>query len=431
MLSISTKYALKCLFRHPRRTFLSVLGVAIGCASCLISISFVRGEGELFMRSVAETGTGHLRIAPKGWDRLRENNLRVDNWRAELDAVRAMKGVRVATPRARANGLLAAGTRTVGVEVGGVDPRTEPESNRLVRGKPEGRYLETQDAGSVEIAAFVGKAVAERLDVEIDDSVVLTVSDAEGVMQQAMLRLVGLVSTGSDEIDATICQVPLADLERLTGRSGAGEIVVLLRNHKLVERFAAKLRGSPSRAGRGGPAGSTTLSGRRGNEVLTWYQISPEMADAVTIDETFTWLTVGIVVFLVFLGITSAQLTAVLQRRREFAVLSALGMKGGQLVRVMFLEGFVIGLAGTALGLLLTLPVVYLLATKGVDLAAVSGEGMQVMSGVLIEPILYGDMGWWLVPYGIVISFLSTLLASIYPAWFAVKTDPAAALRAV
>ena len=418
MLSISTRYALKCLLRHPRRTFLSVLGVAIGCASCLISISFVRGEGELFMRSVAETGTGHLRIAPKGWDKLRENNLRVDNWRAELDAVRAMKGVRVATPRARTNALLAAGTRTVGVEVVGVDPRTEPESNRLVSGKPEGRYLETEDAGSVEIAAVVGKAVAERLDVEIDDAVVLTVSDAEGVMQQAMLRIVGLFSTGSDEIDATICQVPLEDLERLTGRSGAGEIVVLLENHKLVERFVAELRGAPSRAGRGG------------NEVLTWYQISPEMADAVTIDESFTWLTVGIVVFLVFLGITSAQLTAVLQRRREFAVLSAVGMKGGQLVRVMFVEGFLIGLAGTVLGLLLTFPVVYLLATKGVDLAALAGVEGQVMSGVLIEPILYGDMGWWLVPYGIVVSFLSTLLASIYPAWFAARTDPAAALRA-
>ncbi len=421
MLSISTRYALKCLLRHPRRTFLSVLGVAIGCASSLVAISFVRGEGELFMRSVAETGTGHLRIAPKGWDGLRENNLRVDNWEAELRAVRAMEGVRLATPRARTNGLLGAGTRTVGLEVVGVDPRTERESNRLVRGKPEGRYLRTGDqerpgstgAGSLEIAAVVGKAVAERLDVEVDDAVVLTVSDAEGVMQQAMLRIVGLVSTGSDEIDATICQVPLADLERLSGRSGAGEIVVLLKNHKQVERFVAKLRGA--------------LKG--GNEVLTWDQISPEMADVVTIDESFTWLTVAIVIFLVFLGITSAQLTAVLQRRREFAVLSAIGMKGGQLVRVMLFEGFLIGLIGTALGLLLTLPPVYLLATKGVDLTAFTGEGTQVMSGVLIEPILYGDMGWWLVPYGIVVSFLSTLLASIYPAWFATRIDPAAALR--
>jgi putative ABC transport system permease protein len=418
MLSISTRYALKSLLRHPRRTFLSVLGVGIGCASCLVAISFVRGEGELFMRSVAETGTGHLRIAPKAWDRLRENNLRVADWRSELDAVRAMEGVRVATPRARANALVAAGTRTVGVEVVGVDPSTEPESNRLVRGEPEGRYLRAEDAGSVEIAAVVGEAVAERLAVAIDDLAVLTVSDAEGVMQQAMLRIVGLFATGSDEIDATICQVPLADLERLTGRSGPGEIVVLLENHKLVERFAAKLRAAPSRAEGGG------------NEVLAWHQVSPEMADAVTIDESFTWLTVVIVVFLVFLGITSAQLTAVLQRRREFAVLSAVGMKGGQLVRVMFLEGFLIGLAGTALGLLLTLPLVYHMATAGLDLADFAGEGTQVMSGVLIEPVLYGDMGWYLVPYGIVISFLSTLLASIYPARFAARTDPAAALRA-
>ena len=223
MLSISTRYALKSLLRHPRRTFLSVLGVAIGCASSLVSISFVRGEGELFMRSVAETGTGHLRIAPKGWDRLRENNLRVDNWRSELDAVRAMKGVRVATPRARTNGLLAAGTRTVGFEVVGVDPLTEPESNRLVRGEPEGRYLKAEDAGAPQIAAVVGKAVAERLEVEIDDAVVLTVSDAEGVMQQAMLRIVGLVSTGSDAQRRAAVDILVDTRRRLYGVLADGD----------------------------------------------------------------------------------------------------------------------------------------------------------------------------------------------------------------
>ena len=167
------------------------------------------------------------------------------------------------------------------------------------------------------------------------------------------------------------------------------------------------------------------------NDVLTWGEVSPELRDGVEIDESFAWLTVGIVVILVLLGIASAQLTAVLERRREFAVLSALGMKGGQMVRLMLLEGFIVGLAGAALGLILTLPPVYLMATYGVDLRLFVGEEGLSMSGVLFEPILYGDMGWWLVPYALVVSLVATVLASIYPAWFAVRTDPASALRAV
>lgn len=397
-----------------------MLGVAIGCASSLVTISFIRGEGELIIRAAAETGTGHLRIAPKGWRRRRENDLRVDSWQAELEAVRAMDGVRVATPRARANGLLAAGTRLVGVEIVGVDPRTEQASNRLVRDVAAGRYLRPGDAGSTLIETVVGKTIADRLAVELDDELVLTMSDADGEMCSGLLLIVGLVSTGSREIDAGICQIPLADLERLTGREGAGEIAILLE-----DRAAAGARLDAFAEGLLGKAGA----GLRGdNDVLTWADISPSLRDGVQIDESFAWLTVGIVVVLVLIGIASAQLTAVLERRREFAVLSALGMKSGHIVRLMFLEGLVVGVAGAVLGLVLTMPPVYLMARYGVDLRWFM-EGDLVMSDVLLEPILYGDMGWWLVPYALGISLVATILASIYPAWFAVKTDPASALR--
>lgn len=411
--SVSTKYAVRSLLRQRRRTVLSVLGVAIACMSSLVTISYVRGEGELIIRAAAENGTGHVRIAPKGWTRRHDNDLRVEEWRAELERVRSMGGVKVATPRARADGLLAFGNRTAVAEIVGVDPATEQASNRLVREVAVGRYLQVEDTGSPLIETVLGKTIADRLDVELDDELVLTMSDADGEVRSFLLRIVGLVSTGSREIDETICQIALSDLERLTGRKGAGEIAILLKDHRRLVAFAEEIR-----------------VGLRGdNDILTWADVSPELRDGLAIDEGFTVLTVGIVVILAFLGITSSQLTAVLERRREFAVLSALGMKGRQMVRLVLLEGLLVGLAGAAMGLVLTLPPVYLLARYGIDLRWFAGEEGLAMSNVLLEPILYGDMGLWLVPYALAISLVATVVASIYPAWFAVNTDPASALR--
>jgi lipoprotein-releasing system permease protein len=163
--------------------------------------------------------------------------------------------------------------------------------------------------------------------------------------------------------------------------------------------------------------------------VVTWKDIMPEMASGVKIDETWTKLIVGIIMIVAFLGIASAQLAAVLERRREFAVLAALGMKNGRLVYVMVVEGLILGLFGAVVGLVLGGAAAYYIATEGIDFTKFYGEGDWSMSNVLIDPIFYGEFGWWLIPLAFVLALSATLLSSIYPAWYASRTDPATALR--
>jgi len=79
--------------------------------------------------------------------------------------------------------------------------------------------------------------------------------------------------------------------------------------------------------------------------------------------------------------------------------------------------------------LLLALPLVHYLATTGVDFAkAVGGEGLA-MGNVMMDPIFYADYGAWLVPYALFFGLTATIIAGLYPAWFATRTDPASALR--
>jgi ABC-type lipoprotein release transport system permease subunit len=400
-------YAFRSLRRNARRTALSILGIAVGCALALFMESLNRGRDELFARMGAYGGAGHVRVVPAGWAERRDPRLRLANVQADVEAVRQVAGVAAVTLRARTQALVAMGTHVVPVELVGVDPRTEPSTNRFVRTVTAGRYLQPSDIGAI----VIGEAIADRLAAGLDDEILATAVGRSGDIESVLLRIVGIVRTGNDEVDATISQVALADVERLTGLGGAGEVTVILDDWQQADAVKAALA---PRLGR--------------DEVLTWGEISPEFKGHLEQDTAVSRLVSGIILLIVMLGVASAQLAAVLERRREFAVLSALGMRSSTIVAVLLQEALAIGIASAALGLLLGLPFVWLLAARGIDLSRYMGASFS-FQGVLIEPIIYGDAGAWTAWYVLTVAIVVTIMASLYPAWFVSRTNPADALR--
>ena len=342
--NLSLQYALRSLGRSRRRTGLSTLGVGLGCAIALFATAFMRGGENMRMHAIAESGYGHLRIAPKGWEQSRRDELRLQDSAAALEAARGLEGVAVVVAHVRVQGLLAFGTRVAGVQLLGVDPAAEPRLNRLVRTIDEGRYLQAGDEGAV----VVGKALVERLDVELGDDLLLTLTRADGEMEYAMLRIVGIVSTGSRTIDETICHAMLADVEKMTGLQGVAEVSVAFADPQQVAALSAEL-----------------AQRVQGDEVLSWREILPAMSGDAAADQAFSSFFIVVVAAVVILGVTSAQLTAMLERRREFAVLMALGLRESKLVGLVLFEAVFMGAFGALLGLLLALPLVWHTATAG------------------------------------------------------------------
>ncbi len=167
---------------------------------------------------------------------------------------------------------------------------------------------------------------------------------------------------------------------------------------------------------------------KRGDEAMTWGEINPEFEGHLEQDRASTRFVSAIVLLVVLLGVASAQLAAVLERRREFAVLAALGMRGWRMVRLVLQEAIALGLAGCAAGLAVGFPIVWWISTRGLDFRRLMGASWS-FQGVVFEPVIYGDMGAWIVSYALTVSVGATVLASLYPAWFAARTDPATALR--
>lgn len=404
---IVAKYAYRTLGRNVRRTLLSVVGIGVGVFITVFMTAFMRGSTQMRVRSIAESGFGHIRIAPAGWNVSRDNDLRLTGWEDEIASARATDGVKAAAPHSHTTALLAFGTSLTGVEMLGVEPDAERTTSRLVAGVVEGRYLQDGDEG----VTVVGRTITDRLEVELDDDLLLTVVNSDGEMEYAMLRIVGIIETGSRDMDASICHVTLGDIERLTGRQGVGEISVTLTDPFRMDAVAARLREviSPE------------------DDALTWVQVVPSQGGDYQSDKGFMNLLAGTVIVVVMLGIAGAQLTAVLERRREFAVLIALGMKSSHVVRLILMEALVLAVLGAATGLLLAWFPLHYTATSGFDFSAVMGNDLA-MSGVLFEPVIYSIPGLWVFPYALLVALASTLIAAIYPAVFALRTDPTSAL---
>jgi ABC-type lipoprotein release transport system permease subunit len=401
------KYAVRTLGRNVRRTFLSVVGIGIGVGIAVFMTAFMKGSTQMRVRAIAQSGFGNVMVVHSDWNVSRDNDLRLTDWEDALEAVREFPGVTVAAPHSRTTALLAFGTRVAGVEMLGVEPAAEKESSRLPLAITEGRYLEEGDSD----VAVIGSTIVDRLDVELDDDLLVTVVDADGEMEYAMLRIVGIINTGSRDMDAAICHVMLEDVERLTRLPGAGEISVTLDEPLKMDAMVPRLKEvvSPN------------------DDILTWIQVVPAQGGDYQSDKGFMNMLAGTVIVVVMLGIAGAQLTAILERRREFAVLIALGMKSSQVVRLILLEAVVLAILGAALGLLLAWWPIHYTATVGFDFSTILGEELS-MSGVLLEAVIYSIPGPWVFAHAFIIAMVSTLIAGIYPAVYALRTDPTSAL---
>ena len=408
MIGVATRYAVRSVRRNPRRTALAVVGIAIGCILALLMESLNRGRGELFARVGATSGVGHLRIVPSGWPARRDPGLRLADGDAALAAARARSDVLHAAPRTRLDVLLAVGTHVVPIQMTGVDADIEPQLFRYVRDVPQGRYLRPGERGTL----VLGKSIADRLSADIDDEVVASAVDPRGEIQSALFRVVGIVSTGSDDADATVCHVPRADVERLSGTAGAGEIGVIVADYRQAGAIRAAL--------------VSRLDA--GDRILTMTELAPEIEGHFNQDAASARFVSLVILLIVVLGVASAQLAAVLERRREFAVLSALGLSAGAMVKLVVQEALILGTAAGVLALTVGVPLVWRLASTGLDFRRYLGSA-YAFQGVLFEPVILGDFGFWIVPYVLVVAVGATVAASVYPAWYAARTDPAVALR--
>ncbi len=417
------KLAWRNLWRSPRRTLLTALALGLGLALLLVSLGLGDGTHEQMIANGIKLGGGHVIVQAKGYQNTRSQDLLLPAWVVSgteelLYAKSLNRSLQGVSPRLLASGLLSSAANASGVIIFGVIPQQERFVSLIPQRMVDGSYLGNGRPASV----VIGAELAQKLEVRVGSKVVLmaqavqaprseAVDGSGGEIQSALFRVAGIFRTGLREVDAYVIHLPLPQMQEfLRAPDQVTQVAVFLKQEGDSPLVAMRLREQLI----GAPA-----------EVLTWREAMAELVQFVWLDDAFNYVINGIVLVMVGLGLLNTILMAVLERRYEFGVCAALGLRPRQLMGMVICESLILTVISLALGLALGLGVHHYFATFGLDLI----ETNLSTAGTVFDPILYSHLSLRRIVWSVSIVFVMAAVLSLYPALKAARTELPDALR--
>jgi ABC-type lipoprotein release transport system permease subunit len=422
---ILVKIGWRNLWRNPRGTLLTALALGLGLTLLLISLGLLDGSHEQMIREGVRFGTGHVVIQAQGYQDTGSQELllpaRAVSTTEEFLHSEAMKHVlRGVSPRLLASGLLSSAANADGVSIMGVIPHEERAVSLIPQRIVEGTYLNDDKQSGV----VIGTELARKLEVKIGAKVVLMTQAVEqpasgatdavgGGMQSTLLRVSGIFRTGIQAIDAHVIHLPLPVAQTLLGVPGrVTQVAVLLEREGDALMVATGLRKQLA----GAPV-----------EVLPWRESMPTLVQIFWLNSAFNYVMNAVVLAMVGLGILNTILMRVLERRYEFGLCTALGLRPLQLAVMIIGESLALTAISLALGLVLGLSVHYFFATHGLDMRWVFKSDLP--AALVFDPIIYSRLSPSRIASSVGIVFLTATVISFYPALKAARTELPGALK--
>lgn len=402
--------------RNLRRSLLTAAAMVVGLALLIFSRALAEGTHEQWIDSAVSLGSGHVAIQAPGYLETGKLEDRLDG----PTAARAIEAVetgldpavlRAWAPRLVVGGLASSASSALPVRILGVNPELEPTFSALHERLEDGRYLEPEDR----LQAFVGVELSRRLELEVGSRFVLTAQSASGDVQGQLVRVVGIFRTGIPEMDEGLIHIPLETAQSWLEAPGAVTTVAMLMDAAAMTAPAIRDL-------------EAALDGDGALDVLGWEETSPELADAIRIDDVGDYIFHAILFAIVALAILNSVMMAVLGRRREFGILQAMGLTGPETGLVVYFEGLFLTAASGLLGVILGYAVTWGFFGDGLDFSALM-EGDLSFSGTIIDPVIYPEFSVDQILVSVYSIVIIGTLASIYPALRATRLDVAEAMK--
>jgi len=413
--NVTAVLAWRNLWRHKRRTWLTV-GAMIFCNTLLVFlISLQLGSYQMMIDNTLSAFSGHIQVQHSAYHEEQKIHQSVPGVIALAQRVRSLPGVQSVAARGSAFALASSEQRSFGIALTGVQPEFEAGVSTFPGLISEGRYLNDPNAKEI----VIGAILAQNLKVGVGDELTFIGSALDGSFAAGVAVIVGIVETGFPDVDRAIAEVPLGWFQEVFAMSGAGHSVVLrLPALDAVDSNVVQVR---ELLASDADLASEDLT------VLDWNTLEPGLKQAIRSDMTSAWFMYAVLILLVAFSVLNTQLMSVLERTREFGVMLALGTRPTLLARLVGLETFVMACLGLAIGVLLGALLSLYLSYVGFYY-----PGMEEMAAKFNLPDrMYPQISWLSLLWGPVTVFVGTMLAAIYPATRLFSLHPVAAMRAV
>jgi ABC-type lipoprotein release transport system permease subunit len=389
------------LWRHTRRTILTVATIALGLVLLLISFGLNDGGHAQMIESAVELGSGHVLIQQQGYlesagiERfLRPEEIRsVEDW---VVAVRQDFPVTQVVKRVFASGLASSADGAAGVLLIGMEPEKERTASVFHQRLIEGDFPDSPDSDRV----IIGRGVGRKLALSIGDRLVLTAQAAGGEEIQAILtRVGGVFETGLEELDQSLILMPIATAQSfLVMDQGVHQVAILLESADSSEALARR--------------GQEQLPGV---EIVHWSEAHPELVDFIRIDDAGGYLFFLMIFVLIGFLVLNTLLMAVLERNREFALLEAVGMSPGRRFAMVMMEALIIAALAVSVGLVLGYGGHLYLAERGLPLDLFYAGDVSA-AGVKLDPVMYSRLTSGRILSSTAMVFALTLFLALFPA---------------
>jgi ABC-type lipoprotein release transport system permease subunit len=398
------------LWRHKRRTWLTATAMIFSNVLLVFMIALQFGSYDMMIDNTLKAFSGHLQVQAEGYQdnpKLRTSIPAARDLAGELQSILPQARI---TVRASAFALASSEQRSFGIQLIGVEPDSEQRVSTLPGLVARGRYLE--EPGAAEIV--IGSVMARNLKTDVGQEITLLGSGRDGSFAAGIVRIVGIFESGSQDMDRSFAEVPLAYFQDTFAMGNHGNSIAIA---------VATLDQVPAAV-----ASATTVARRRdGLSVLDWNALHPGLKQAIQADLSSAWFMYGVLIILVAFSVLNTQLMSVMERTREFGVMSALGIRPRKLASLVMLETALMALIGLAIGLLLGWLVALYFNINGFSYPGMEEVAERYnLPGEMYPSITFGTM-----MLGPTVVFGFCLLAAIYPALRLFRLQPVEAMRAV
>jgi putative ABC transport system permease protein len=398
-----TLAAFRNVIRQHRRSAPPVLAVAAGIAALVLATGFIEWNLWFGRESTIHSQLGHVRVFKEGYRGKGTAEpfkyLLADE--ATVRTLEAQPHVVAVAPRLSFNGLISQGDSTISFIGEGVAPDKEASLARsltIVEGGP----LSVREPQGI----VLGQGLAANLGVKPGDAVVLVVNTESGGINGVEARVLGFFRTITKAYDDTALRVPITLARELLRVSGAHSHALVLDKTESTDSVVRALRHQFA---------------REPLEFVPWYDLADFYNKTAALFSRQVTVLHVIVAIIILLGISNSMMMNVLERTNEIGTAMALGTRRSRILGLFLSEGMLLGVFGGLLGLAGGYFAAKGISAIGIPMPPPPGMSFGYSAGIMVS--------WLAALQAFVLAVLTTLAASVYPAWRASRLTIVDALR--
>ena len=377
-LPVMPRIAWRNLGRRRYRTLISIGSFAFAVLLVGAGISVQVGAYSSMIKRGTELMSGHGQIQHPDWLDDAKLEYLIDDASALAALALSHPGVTGVSVRAQASGLVAnSGAPDKAGKAGlimGIEPSSEPQVSAIPDRLIAGRYIESGDE------AMIGVALARNLNLEIGDEITVIGAAESGGIAAFVCEVVGIFDAGFPALNRTLVQVPIALVsEAFDLQDRASNVVMRVQDPMTSREVLSGLAFRIEQAGR-----------MEGIAVRDWREVNSELYSSILLDAIGSVFMYAFIVLMVGFTILGSVLMVMFERRAEFGVLMALGMRVGMLRRLISWEVLWLWLCGMLLGLAVVAAVVGWYGEVGIPMP--TDEAMQdILDSVHMDARMYPE----------------------------------------